>query len=162
MGVAVRASSAVSGVFSPVGIQGVEYEDGDESLTAAVRAARQAGAQFIIAVDVAPRLQDAPPNTSVSQLAREAARRRRIDPELLIADFVIQPDIGFKTSPTAAFFLKAEKAGEISKKMATMHHQKLFHFNSRLGAIDVLRLKITINKIQAKHHARYFTPKHCC
>ena len=30
VGVAVRASSAVSKVFSPVGIQGIEYEDGDE------------------------------------------------------------------------------------------------------------------------------------
>lgn len=39
-GVAVRASSAVSRIISPVGIQGVEYEDGDESLPVAVRAAR--------------------------------------------------------------------------------------------------------------------------
>ena len=45
-GVAVRASSAVSQIISPVGIQGVEYEDGDESLPVAVRAARQAGAQL--------------------------------------------------------------------------------------------------------------------
>jgi NTE family protein len=51
-GVAVRASSAVPGVISPVGIQGTEYEDGDESLPLAVRAARQAGARFVIAVDV--------------------------------------------------------------------------------------------------------------
>ena len=32
VGVAVRASSAVSRIISPVGIRGVEYEDGDESL----------------------------------------------------------------------------------------------------------------------------------
>jgi NTE family protein len=30
-GVAVRASSAVTGVISPVGIRGTEYEDADES-----------------------------------------------------------------------------------------------------------------------------------
>lgn len=118
VGVAVRASSAVSGVFSPVGIRGVEYEDGDESLPVAVQAARQAGAQFVIAVDVAPRLQDAPLNTSAARLAREARRRQRIDPELLVADFVIQPDIGFKTSPSAAFFLKARQAGEDSTRAA--------------------------------------------
>jgi NTE family protein len=41
-GVAVRASSAVPGILSPVGIEGTEYEDGDESLPLAVRAARQA------------------------------------------------------------------------------------------------------------------------
>jgi len=118
VGVAVRASSAVSGVFSPVGIQGVEYEDGDESLPVAVRAARQAGAQFVIAVDVAPRLQDAPPGTSAARLAREAARRQRIDPELLLADFVIRPDIGFKTSPSKAFFIKARQAGVTSTRAA--------------------------------------------
>jgi NTE family protein len=116
VGVAVRASSAVSGVFSPVGINGVEYEDGDESLPVAVRAARQAGAAFIIAVDVAPRLEDAPHGTSASRLTKETVRRQRIDPELEIADFVIQPDIGFKTSPTSAFFTKARLAGETSTR----------------------------------------------
>lgn len=34
IGVAVRASSAVPKVISPVGIDGVEYEDADESLPA--------------------------------------------------------------------------------------------------------------------------------
>jgi NTE family protein len=116
VGVAVRASSAVSGVFSPVGINGVEYEDADESLPVAVRAARQAGAAFIIAVDVAPRLQDAPSGTSETRLAKETLRRQRIDPELQMADFVIQPDIGFKTSPTSAFFTKARLAGETSAR----------------------------------------------
>lgn len=46
VGVAVRASSAVPGVISPVGIQGTEYEDADESLPVAVRVARQAGAHL--------------------------------------------------------------------------------------------------------------------
>ena len=133
VGVAVRASSAVSGVFSPVGIRGVEYEDGDESLPVAVRAARQAGAKFVIAVDVAPRLQDAPSNTSAARLAREARRRQRIDPELLVADFVIQPDIGFKTSPSAAFFVKARQAGE----------------DSALAALPALTQALTKNGIPA-------------
>lgn len=39
----MRASSPIPGVISPVGIEGTEYEDGDESLPLAVRAARQAG-----------------------------------------------------------------------------------------------------------------------
>jgi NTE family protein len=62
----------VAKVFSPVGIQGVEYEDGDESLPVAVRAARQAGATFVIAVDVTAQPGSAPPNTSLSRLEREA------------------------------------------------------------------------------------------
>lgn len=112
VGVAVRASSAVSKIFSPVGIEGVEYEDGDESLPVAVSAARQAGAAFVIAIDVAPRLEKAPPDTSSSRMEREARRRQRIDPELALADFVIQPDLDFQTYPTPSFFTHARNAGE--------------------------------------------------
>jgi NTE family protein len=111
-GVAVRASSAVSQIISPVGIQGVEYEDGDESLPVAVRAARQAGAKFVIAVDVTAVPGTAPANTPLSRLQREAKRRTRIDPELMNADFVIHPDLGFGTVPTPAFFEHARRSGE--------------------------------------------------
>ncbi len=112
VGVAVRASSAVSKVFSPVGIQGIEYEDGDESLPVAVRAARQAGATFVIAVDVTALPGSAPVDTSDSRLAREARRRARIDPELVDADFVIHPDMGFGTVPTPNFYKHARQSGE--------------------------------------------------
>lgn len=112
VGVAVRASSAVHRVFSPVGIHGVEYEDGDESLPVAVRAARQAGARFVIAVDVTARPGSAPDGTSAARLEREAGRRARIDPELQHADFVIHPDMGFATRPAPAFFRMARQSGE--------------------------------------------------
>lgn len=113
VGVAVRASCAVHRIFSPVGIHGVEYEDGDESLPIAVRAARQAGAQFVIAVDVTARPGSAPKGTSVARMEREARRRARIDPELKGADFVIHPDMGFATRPTPAFFRMARQSGEM-------------------------------------------------
>ena len=116
LGVAVRASSAVSKVFSPVGINGVEYEDGDESLPVAVRAVKQAGATYIIALDVTPFASTAPPNTSQSRIDRALTRRKRVDPELKDADFVIQPDIGFNTSPTSDFFTKARVAGEVAAR----------------------------------------------
>lgn len=112
VGVAVRASSAVSKVFSPVGIQGVEYEDGDESLPVAVRAARQAGATFVIAVDVTALPGSAPAATSKARLEREAKRRAKIDPEIVDADFVIHPDMGFSTTPTSSFFKQARQSGE--------------------------------------------------
>ena len=112
VGVAVRASSAVHSIFSPVGIHGVEYEDGDESLPVAVRAARQAGAQFVIAVDVTARPGSAPEGTSAVRLEREARRRAHIDQELQHADFVIHPDMGFATRPTPTFFRMARLSGE--------------------------------------------------
>jgi NTE family protein len=51
-GMAVRASSAVPGVFKPVGIQGREYVDGGLTSPVPVRAARDMGAEFVIAVDI--------------------------------------------------------------------------------------------------------------
>ncbi len=66
-GVAVRASAAMPGIVSPVGIEGIEYEDGDESLPVPVAPARQAGASFVIAVDVSARPGATPPAGSASR-----------------------------------------------------------------------------------------------
>jgi len=112
VGLAVRASSAVAGVISPVGIQGIEYEDADESLPVAVRAARQAGAQFVIAVDVSAHAGKAPAGTSAALLDRDARRRGRIDPETRLADFVIHPDMAYAAGPRASYFVQARMAGE--------------------------------------------------
>ncbi len=111
-GVAVRASSAVPGILSPVGIDGTEYEDGDESLPLAVRAARQAGAQFVIAVDVTPRLDTAPAGTSRAQLERISQRRARIAPEALQADYVLDAGLAWEASPLASYFRYARRTGE--------------------------------------------------
>jgi NTE family protein len=112
IGVAVRASSAVPGIVSPVGIEGVEYEDGDESLPLAVRAARQAGAQFVIAVDVTPRLERVQSGASIKQLNRIRERQARIAPEARMADFVINPNLKFEASPLRSYFVYARQAGE--------------------------------------------------
>jgi NTE family protein len=112
VGVAVRASSAVAGIISPVGVQGIEYEDADESLPVAVRAARQAGAQFIIAVDVSARAGKAPAGTSSAWLERDAKRRSRIDAETRLADFVIHPDMEYMAGASASYFAQAQRAGE--------------------------------------------------
>jgi NTE family protein len=115
-GVAVRASSAVAGVLSPVGIEGTEYEDGDESLPLAVRAARQAGARFVIAVDVTPRPETAPPSASQFQRERAAKRRARIAPEAEQADYLIHADLEFGASPLPSYFRYARAAGERSAR----------------------------------------------
>jgi len=118
VGVAVRASSAVPGIISPVGIQGVEYEDADESLPVAVRAAREAGAQFVIAIDVSARPGAAPPGTSAKMLERDATRRSRIDPETQTADFLIHPDMDYAASPLASYFRQAQLAGELTARQS--------------------------------------------
>lgn len=131
VGVAVRASSAVPGVLSPVGIQGIEYEDADESLPVAVRGARQAGAQFIIAVDVSARAGKAPQGTPASQIAKDARRRSRIDPEVQQADFLIHPDMDYAAGPSERYFRQAQVAGENAARAllpdlrARLHHAQL-------------------------------------
>lgn len=51
-GTAVRASSAVPGVFSPVPIAGTEYVDGGLVAPVPVRQAREMGAEVVLAIDI--------------------------------------------------------------------------------------------------------------
>jgi NTE family protein len=118
VGVAVRASSAMPGIVSPVGIGGTEYEDADESLPVAVRAARQAGARFVIAVDVSARPGSTPPDASAAQRARDTRRRARIDPEVADADVLIHPGLRYDAGPWRGYFEHAREAGEASGREA--------------------------------------------
>jgi NTE family protein len=54
-GMAVRASSAVPGIFEPVSIGGREYVDGGLVSAVPVKAARSMGADLVIAVDISAR-----------------------------------------------------------------------------------------------------------
>jgi NTE family protein len=109
-GVAVRASSAMPGIISPVGIAGEEYEDGDESLPLPVSAARAAGARFVVAVDVTAR--STPPDASDAMRQRDRKRRARIEPEAALADFVIHPDLGYQAGPFQRYFTDSRQRGE--------------------------------------------------
>ena len=129
-GVAVRASSAMPGIFSPVGIEGVEYEDGDESLPLPVSAAREAGARFVIAVDVMPQAGSAPAEASAARRQRDRQRRARIDPEAARADWLIQPPLGYDAGPWRSYFTASRALGEASARAA------LPALSARLAAID--------------------------
>jgi len=111
-GVAVRASSAMPRIVSPVGIEGVEYEDGDESLPLPVSAARAAGSAFVIAVDVTARPGSTPADASQALLERDLRRRARIDPEVARADFVFHPDLDYWAGPWRSYFDDARTRGQ--------------------------------------------------
>jgi NTE family protein len=115
-GVAVRASSAMPGIVSPVGIAGIEYEDGDESLPVAVTAARAAGARFVIAVDVTARAGSTPPEASDALRQRDRRRRARIDPEVALADVVIHPPLGYWAGPRRSYFVESRAIGEATAR----------------------------------------------
>lgn len=135
LGVAVRASSSVLNVFAPTVINGISYIDADESLPVAVEAARQAGAQFIIAIDVSAKIDDIPSNASQKQFQKVVRRRGRIDPQLLQADFVFHPDLGYNASPFKKYFVEAEKEGE------RYAHTKMEALNKQLQAKSIKPIK---------------------
>ncbi len=137
LGVAIRASSAVPGIISPVGITGTEYEDGDVTLPVAVRVARAAGADFIIAVDVSAHDGTAPTDAKPEWLAKDAKRRALIATEVAQADFLIHPDMGYTASPRRAFFEKAMASGEeIAKRRLPELLAKLSLVRREKTAVD--------------------------
>ena len=94
-GEAVRASCSVPGVFEPVAIGGRHYVDGGVVSPIPVDAARQLGADFVIAVDISAKPDGGNPQgmlnivgQSITIMGRQLARQ-----EIARADVVIRPDL---------------------------------------------------------------------
>ena len=92
---AVRASSAVPGVFNPVAIAGHEYVDGGLVAPVPVRQAREMGAEVVLAIDISADPQDIPANGLFSLLPKTTAIMgqsiNRL--ELARADVVVRPSL---------------------------------------------------------------------
>lgn len=97
-GIAVRASSAVPGVFQPVTIGSHVYVDGGLVSPVPVRFAREMGADFVIAVNISaqPALQTASGTSTVDLLLQTfSIMAQSINQyQLKEADIVIQPRLG--------------------------------------------------------------------
>jgi len=96
-GMAVRASSAVPGLFQPVKIGERSYVDGGLVAPVPVRFARQLGADFVIAVNISsqPEAQQASATTLDMLLQTFAIMGQSINQyELKDADVVLQPALG--------------------------------------------------------------------
>ncbi len=94
-GQAVRASSSIPGVFEPVTIGGKHYVDGGIVSPVPVDAARQLGADFVIAVDISNKARGTAPadmlgivNQSIAIMGQRAGAE-----ELARADVVIRPQV---------------------------------------------------------------------
>lgn len=101
VGVAVRASSSVPGVFSPTVIGGVEYVDGGLVSPVPIRYAKQMGADFIIAVDVSSPPSADPTTGKVDVLMRtfDIMGKTIRSWETPMADVLVRPDLS-KVSST--------------------------------------------------------------
>ena len=94
-GQAVRASSSIPGVFEPVLIDDKHYVDGGVVSPVPVDAARQLGADFVIAVDISATPNGSNPLGMVSIVGQSITimGRQLGKQELARADFVIRPNI---------------------------------------------------------------------
>lgn len=117
-GAAVRASSATPGQFAPVRIRGVEYRDGDEAQPVPIRAARDLGADIVIAVDVSAYLERTPTEAPQSWRMRDRKRTALIEHERPLADVFIHPDLDYYAGMSDAYRLMCIQRGEAATRGA--------------------------------------------
>lgn len=99
-GMAVRASAAVPGVFQPVAINGRRYVDGGLTSPVPVRAAREMGADFVIAVDISAIPEGQPVDSMSAILWQTTTIMGGVigRSELSGADIVIRPRLPYVRS----------------------------------------------------------------
>lgn len=120
VGMAVRASSSVPGVFQPVVIGGVEYVDGGLVSPVPIRYAKQMGADFIIAVDVSSPPSADPTTGKVDVLMRtfDIMGKTIRSWETPMADVLVRPDLSKVSSTDIAAKHQAILEGERAMQAA--------------------------------------------
>jgi NTE family protein len=111
-GLAVRASGASPGQFEAVKIGADSYVDGDEASPVPIRAARQLGARFVIAVDVSAYLADTPATALPEWITKDERRAKQIAAEEADADIMIHPNIGYYAGHTEEYRRRVIAAAE--------------------------------------------------
>ena len=117
---AVRASSAVPSVFEPVRIGNKDYVDGGLVSPVPVRYAKQMGAQYIIAVDISSRPEDAKTTDMLKVLLQTfSIMGKSISQlELTQADVVVRPVLPDVGSAEFSARKKSIEAGRAAMKLA--------------------------------------------
>jgi NTE family protein len=132
---AVRASSAVPGVFHPVSIAGREYVDGGLVAPVPVRLAREMGAEVVLAIDISADPQDMSSEGLFSLLPKTTAIMgqsiNRL--ELAHADVVVRPLLGGVGSADFASRQRSIDAGRTAMQTAL---PKLKQLLARLRPVE--------------------------
>ncbi len=99
-GLAVRASAAVPGIFQPAQFSGKSYVDGGLTSPVPVQAAREMGADFVIAVDISARPEGQPIDsvTAIIWQTTTIMGKAIATNELKGADIVIRPKLPYVKS----------------------------------------------------------------
>ncbi len=93
---AIAATCSIPGFFPPIAWDGVRLVDGSWSMQNPVRLLREMGADFVVAIDIAQDMMDAPdPDNGLEVVLRSnmATRITLSELELKEADYVIRPDM---------------------------------------------------------------------
>ena len=109
-GLAVQASSAIEGMFTPVRIRGVQYIDADLVMPMPVRLARAMGAVKVLAIDASAH-EDKAPAGSARFKEGDLRKRALTLPDTLAADVSLQPDFGYYVNTSKEFRLRCINAG---------------------------------------------------
>jgi NTE family protein len=109
-GLAVQASSAIEGQFSPVRIRGERYVDPDWTVPLPVRVARALGAQRVLAVDATAHIERAPAGAERYR-ASDLRKKALVDTDGVLADLLLKPDFGYWVNLSREFRERAIGAG---------------------------------------------------
>ena len=147
-GEAVRASSSIPGVFEPVEIRGRHYIDGGVVSPVPVDAARQLGADFVIAVDISARPDGSNPQGMVNIVGQSISimGQQLGAQEMARADVVIRPHLG-DIGPTD--FEQRDQA-ILEGEKATLAAMPLIR--ARLAAMAAARLAAATQPAAAPSH----------
>jgi NTE family protein len=109
-GVAVQASCAIEGTFTPVTIRGERYHDPDLVTAVPVRVARRLGAKRILSVDCSAHEDKAPPE---ALRFREGDLQKRVLTQVDVkeSDLNLHPFFGYWVSTSEEFRRRAMLAG---------------------------------------------------
>ena len=124
-GLAVQASCAIEGQFTPVRIRGEQYVDADLYQPLPVRLARQLGATRILAVDASAHEGRAPAGTERYR-AGDLRKRALTEPDVRAADVTLHPEFGYYVNLSREFRETAISAGyratiAASRQLAALH-----------------------------------------
>ena len=124
-GLAVQASCAIEGMFTPVRIRGMQFADADLVVPLPVRLAHTLGAVKVLAIDASAHEDKAPMG---AQRFKEGDLRKRALtlPDTLAADVNLHPDFGYFVNPSKEFRLRCMQAG-YEQTMAKAQVLKALH-----------------------------------
>ena len=124
-GLAVQASSAIEGMFTPVRIRGVQYIDADLVMPMPVRLARSLGAVKVLAIDASAHEENSPAGSA--RFKEGDLRKRALTrPDTLAADVTLHPEFGYFVNTSKEFRLRCINAG-YAQTMAKAQVLRVLH-----------------------------------